>query len=81
MNWNQIEGDWKKMKAKARQTWGKLTDDDLEQIRGRRDELIARLQTRYGNEKEKLERQVDDWARTIDDKRDDKRQGTGGPRV
>jgi uncharacterized protein YjbJ (UPF0337 family) len=67
MNWSQVEGQWKTLKAKARQKWGKLTNDDIEQIRGRRDELIARLQKRYGDERDDLERQVDDWVRTIDE--------------
>src|SRR4030095_8330878 len=40
MNWSQVEGNWKTLKAKARQKWGKLTNDDVEQIRGRRDELL-----------------------------------------
>ena len=67
MNWSQVEGQWKTLKAKARQKWGKLTNDDIEQIRGRRDELIARLQKRYGDERDDLERQVDDWVRTVDE--------------
>ena len=68
MNWSQVEGQWNTLKAKARQKWGKLTNDDIEQIRGRRDELIARLQKRYGDDRSDLERQVDDWVRTVDER-------------
>jgi uncharacterized protein YjbJ (UPF0337 family) len=68
MNWNQIEGNWNTFKAKARQKWGKLTDDDMEQIRGRREELGARLQKRYGDQRDALERQVDEWVRKLDAK-------------
>lgn len=71
MNWNQIEGNWNTLKAKARQKWGKLTDDDMEQIRGRRDELIARLQKAYGDERESAERQVDEWVRALESKVDE----------
>jgi uncharacterized protein YjbJ (UPF0337 family) len=66
MNWQQIEGQWDTFKAKVRQKWGKLTDDDLEQIRGRKSELVARLKTRYGDMKENAEHQVDEWIKNID---------------
>lgn len=66
MNWNQIEGNWNTFKAKARQKWGKLTDDDMAQIRGRREELVARLQKRYGDSQEEIERHVDEWLAAID---------------
>ncbi len=65
MNWDQIEGNWKTIKGKARQRWGKLTDDDLDTIEGKREELIGRLQEHYGDERNKLERQVDDWSREL----------------
>jgi uncharacterized protein YjbJ (UPF0337 family) len=59
MNWDQVEGTWKQSKGKIRQKWGKLTDDDLEVIAGKRDQLIGRLQVRYGFAKEEAERQAD----------------------
>ncbi|MYL23160.1 CsbD family protein [Halomonas alkaliantarctica] len=62
MNWDQIEGRWAEMKGKARATWGELTDGDLEQIGGKRDELVGKLQQRYGLAKEEAERKVDEWA-------------------
>ena len=44
MNWDQIEGNWKQFKGEARQQWGKLTDDELEQVKGQREELVGRIQ-------------------------------------
>ena len=49
-----------------RQQWGKLTDDDLELVKGKRVELAGRIQERYGIAKDEAERQIDDWGRTSD---------------
>jgi uncharacterized protein YjbJ (UPF0337 family) len=65
MNWEQIQGNWMQMRGRAKQRWGKLTDDDLDVIEGRREELIGRLQTRYGIAKEEAERQVKEWAEEV----------------
>jgi uncharacterized protein YjbJ (UPF0337 family) len=62
MNWDQIEGKWKEYKGRAKQQWGKLTDDDLDKIDGRRDEIAGLIQQRYGKTREEAERAVDDWA-------------------
>ncbi len=61
MNWDQIKGNWTEMKGKVRAKWGDLNDDDLETIQGNRDQLIGRLQQRYGMEKERAEREVSEW--------------------
>jgi uncharacterized protein YjbJ (UPF0337 family) len=61
MNWDQVAGQWKQMKGKAKAKWGKLTDDDLNMIEGHRDQLIGRIQERYGIAKDEAERQVKDW--------------------
>jgi uncharacterized protein YjbJ (UPF0337 family) len=61
MNWDQVAGQWKQMKGKAKAKWGKLTDDDLSMIEGHRDQLIGRIQERYGIAKDEAERQVQDW--------------------
>jgi uncharacterized protein YjbJ (UPF0337 family) len=61
MNCDQIEGNWKQFKGKARQQWGKLTDDELEQVKGRREELVGRIQEKYGIARDEAERQVRDW--------------------
>jgi uncharacterized protein YjbJ (UPF0337 family) len=64
MNWDQIEGKWKQASGKAKEKWGKLTDDDLTTIRGKRDQLVGRIQERYGIAKEEAERQVDEFSKT-----------------
>jgi uncharacterized protein YjbJ (UPF0337 family) len=60
--WDQIEGSWKQLRGEARKAWGKLTDDELEEIRGRRDVLAGKLQQHYGIAKEEANRQIDEWA-------------------
>ncbi len=65
MNWDQVSGNWKQMKGKVQENWGHLTDDDLERIAGKRDQLVGRLQERYGIHEESAERQVKDWERTL----------------
>jgi uncharacterized protein YjbJ (UPF0337 family) len=66
MNWDQIEGKWKQFKGKVREKWGKLTDDDLEALAGKRDHLIGKIQERYGLAKEAAEREVDSWSRDLE---------------
>lgn len=65
MNWDQIKAEWKDLQGKARVAWGKLTDDDLEQIRGNSDQLVAALQRRYGIAKEDAQRQVSEWTQKL----------------
>lgn len=65
MNWDRIEGNWQQFKGKAQQHWGKLTDDDMHIVKGKRTELSGRLQERYGIAKEEAERQIDDWKRKL----------------
>ena len=59
MNWDRIEGNWKQFRGKVLQQWGKLTNDDLDLVEGRRVELVGRIQERYGIAKDDAERQVD----------------------
>ena len=61
MNWNTIEGSWKQFRGKVKQQWGKLTDDDLDRIDGKRIELIGRIQERYGKTREAAEKTVSEW--------------------
>ena len=44
MSWDQIKGDWKQFKGKIKEKWGKLTDDDIDVIAGKRDQLIGKIQ-------------------------------------
>jgi uncharacterized protein YjbJ (UPF0337 family) len=65
MNWDQIEGKWKQYKGDAKAKWGKLTDDDLDVAAGRRDKLAGRIQERYGYERERAEREADEFIRSL----------------
>ena len=56
MDWNRLEGDWKQMKGKVKEEWGKLTDDDLTAIDGRRDQLEGKILERYGYAKARARR-------------------------
>ena len=67
MNWDRIEGNWKQAKGKVVEQWGKLTDDDLDVVAGRREQLAGKIQERYGCAKEEAERQVTDWERRVGD--------------
>jgi uncharacterized protein YjbJ (UPF0337 family) len=57
-----FKGNWDQLKGKIKQQWGKLTDDDLTKVSGKRDELIGRLRERYGYEKKQAEKEVDDFS-------------------
>ena len=64
MNWDTIKGNWTQFKGKAREQWGELTDDDLDQVAGQKDQLVGKLQAKYGYAREEAERQVDQAANT-----------------
>jgi uncharacterized protein YjbJ (UPF0337 family) len=61
MNWDQMQGKWTQMKGSIKEQWGKLTDDDLDQINGRQEKFIGKVQERYGIAKEEAQRRVDEW--------------------
>jgi uncharacterized protein YjbJ (UPF0337 family) len=63
MNTDQWQGKWKQVKGSIKERWGKLTDDDLDVIAGQRDQLVGRIQERYGIAKEQARKQVEDWMR------------------
>jgi uncharacterized protein YjbJ (UPF0337 family) len=65
MNWDQLEGKWKQYSGKVKEKWGKLTENDLEVVRGRRDQLIGKVQERYGIVKQEAEKQVDEFVRSF----------------
>jgi uncharacterized protein YjbJ (UPF0337 family) len=65
MNWDQIAGDWKQITGKVKEKWGKLTDDDLIVIAGKRDQLAGVLQKHYGIAKEQAEKDVDEFVKTL----------------
>ena len=65
MNWDQIAGSWKEIQGKIRSKWGKLTDDELTVVAGKRDQLAGILQRRYGLAKEQAERELDEFANSL----------------
>jgi uncharacterized protein YjbJ (UPF0337 family) len=67
MNWDTIEGKWKQAAGVAKTKWGKLTDDDLKAVGGKRDQLIGKLQERYGLAKDQAEKQLADFERDFRD--------------
>ncbi len=64
MNWDQMEGKWKQLKGQVRARWGKFTDSDLDIIAGKRDELMGKLQEKYGYTKDQAEKELDDFFHT-----------------
>jgi uncharacterized protein YjbJ (UPF0337 family) len=66
MNADQLQGKWKEIKGVVRERWGRLTDDDLDVIAGQQEQLIGRIQNRYGIAREEAQKQVDEWMRTGD---------------
>jgi uncharacterized protein YjbJ (UPF0337 family) len=61
MNTDILKGQWTQLKGQLQQQWGKLTNDDLDQIQGSRDILIGKLQERYGHRRDEAERDLDAW--------------------
>ena len=61
MNWDRIQGNWKQVVGNAKARWGKLTDDDLNVVAGRREQLAGKIQERYGIAKDEVDKQIADW--------------------
>ena len=62
MDWNRIEGDWKQYRGKAKEKWGKLTDDDLTRVSGKRAQLEGVIQNRYGYSIDQAKSAVAEWT-------------------
>jgi uncharacterized protein YjbJ (UPF0337 family) len=80
MNWDQVQGQWKQMKGSIKEKWGKLTDDDLNQINGQRDQLIGKLQERYGIAREEAQKRADEWLKAHPMEQETHPMGTGPTR-
>jgi uncharacterized protein YjbJ (UPF0337 family) len=65
MNWDQLKGNWTQFAGKVKEKWGQLTDDELTQIGGKKDQLVGKLQERYGYTKEQAEKELDEFSRTL----------------
>ena len=64
MDWNRVEVNWKQVKGLVREKWGQLTDDDLNMVNGKREQLEGKIQERYGMAKDKVRKDVDDWLKS-----------------
>jgi uncharacterized protein YjbJ (UPF0337 family) len=67
MNEDRVSGNWKQFKGKVKEQWGKLTDDDLDVIAGKRDQLLGRIQERHGVARDEAERQIETFERSNPD--------------
>lgn len=65
MNWEHVQGKFKELKGQLKSKWGKLTDDDLDVIDGKREQLLGKLQQLYGYKKDEAEKNVDDFLKGI----------------
>jgi len=65
MNWDQIEGNWQQVKGRFKEAWGKLSNDELNEIEGQRDRLEGKLQLLYGLPKEAAHQEVDEFVEGI----------------
>ncbi|WP_018861523.1 MULTISPECIES: CsbD family protein [unclassified Thioalkalivibrio] len=66
MNWDIVKGNWKQFKGKVKARWGKLTDDELETVAGKREELAGHIQERYGVTKDEAEQQIKEFEKKLD---------------
>ncbi|MDZ7704908.1 MAG: CsbD family protein [Trueperaceae bacterium] len=62
MNQNILKGKWKQYRGKVQQQWGKLTDDDLSQAEGQRDQIVGKIQERYGVTRDEAEKQYEKFV-------------------
>jgi uncharacterized protein YjbJ (UPF0337 family) len=65
MNWDQIEGQWKQLGSQVKSKWAKFTDDDVKNLGAKKDDLIGKIQERYGVLKDEAEHQVDQWLKDL----------------
>jgi uncharacterized protein YjbJ (UPF0337 family) len=79
MDSDQLEGEWKQVKGEVREKWGKLTDDDIQIVDGRRDQLIGRVQERYGMAKEAATKEVDTFLNHLSNAGEDFTSSTASP--
>jgi uncharacterized protein YjbJ (UPF0337 family) len=64
MNRDTLKGQWKQLQGEVKKRWGKLTDDDLTQMSGHYDKVVGKLQERYGYQRERAEKEIDDFLET-----------------
>jgi len=64
-NWDQIKGNWNQVKGQFLERWDDLTSDELAQVRGDRDQLVGLIQEHYGDTREDINDQIDEWAEAL----------------
>lgn len=67
MNWDIIEGKWERLKGNARIQWGKLTDDEIDEVAGNKTLLIGKIQEKYGYTKQRANEAVEKWQEALKD--------------
>jgi len=65
MTWDEIKGSWRQNKGRLKEKWGELTDDDLDRIEGKRDQLLGLLQNRYGKTREAAEKEIREFEDSL----------------
>ena len=65
MNWDRIEGNWKQFAGRVKQQWGKLTDDEIAQVNGSRNQLEGIIQARYGYAKDQVKKDIETWLNRL----------------
>lgn len=68
MNRDILSGMWKQLRGEVRQTWGEITDDELDQIAGERDKLVGKLQEKYGYTRMEADAELDRFLSRVDSK-------------
>ena len=66
MKWDLVEGKWNQLAASAREKWSKLSSDELQQLSGKREQLVAKVQESYGITRREADKQVWDWGKTVE---------------
>lgn len=80
MNWDELEGKWNQCKGQIREKWSKLTDDDIHAIAGKRDQLIGRLQERYGIAKLEAAEQAEAFLKVLTEDPKERAKAAAGRR-
>jgi uncharacterized protein YjbJ (UPF0337 family) len=64
-SWDQVSGKWMQLKGEVRRQWGKLTDDEIDEIKGNRQKLMGKIQEKYGVAENEANREIDEWAERL----------------
>src|SRR5689334_4596266 len=67
MNKDVFQGQWNVLKGKVKEQWGKLTDDDIKEINGKREQLLGKIQKRYGYAKDKAETEINSFVEDLEE--------------